>query len=239
MAESPNYGTPNYEMIKGWFSLTPEQDPPFWAINLMKYRAVAAYADGRETTRSGRDADDEYTPFGPLKAIGAMVAFAGDVTDQTGSDPAWDRVGIVRYPSRSAFIAMQQREDFKGKHVHKEAGMEFTIVMSCSPVWCSEGEVPAGGSYIVRVTRFADGALTPAGSSSSDPEGVRPIARFNVEGVIVGDERRWDEVRFDWVDDTALAAITASDAAAEQFTMTLRVFLDNLVSSVADAPQVG
>jgi len=86
-----------------------------------------------------------------------MVAFAGDVVDQHGSDPRWDRIGIVRYPSRAAFFAMQQRDDFKDQHVHKEAGMESTIVMSCLPVdGAPHAATPDGGQVVLRVRRFAD-----------------------------------------------------------------------------------
>ena len=43
---NPGYGTPNWEMLQRWLALPAEDDGPFWALNLMKYRAVAAYADG-------------------------------------------------------------------------------------------------------------------------------------------------------------------------------------------------
>src|SRR3954471_23044655 len=113
----PSYGTPNWEMIQRWFALAPEDDGPFWALNLMKYRPVAAYADtdpGLDTSAvSGKEADDAYSPLGPLAAVGAIVAFHGDVLDQPSGSPTWDRIGIVRYPSRAAFFAMQQRDDFK------------------------------------------------------------------------------------------------------------------------------
>jgi hypothetical protein len=140
MAErkGPGYGTPNWEMLGRWMELPPASDGPFWALNLMKYREVADYGDGDGepaggSSRSGREADDQYAPLGPLAAIGAMVAFHGDVVSQPVGSPAWDRVGIVRYPSRDAFFAMQRREDFKQQHVHKEAGMATTIVMACVP----------------------------------------------------------------------------------------------------------
>ena len=132
-SNKPAYGQVNVEMVNRWLQLPAEEDGPFWALNLMKYREVAAYADGNPSAVSGKAADDAYSPLGPLKAIGAMVAFHGDVLDQRAGDPQWDRIGIVRYPTRAAFFAMQQRDDFKDKHEHKEAGMEFTIVMSCLP----------------------------------------------------------------------------------------------------------
>ncbi len=229
----PRYGKINFEMISTWIGRSSEEDGPFWALNLMKYRQVAEYADGRETTRSGREADDEYVPRDSLHAIGAMITFAADVVDQRGSEPRWDRIGIVRYPSRAAFLEMQQRDDFKDKHVHKDAGMECTIVMSCLPV--STG-VAGEGTLVLRVARFDDGAtLAPI-------VGCRPVAAFGVEGVIVGDDRTWTSVAFDRCPDAATleAALLASDGAAECCALAFaEPALDRLIESIVAAAEGG
>jgi hypothetical protein len=230
MAErnAPGYGTPNREMIGRWLELPPEDDGPFWALNLMQYRPVADYGDGEDRGRSGREADDAYAPLGPLEAIGAMVAFHADVVGQPLGDPTWDRVGIVRYPSRAAFFAMQQREDFKAKHVHKEAGMAQTIVLSCRP----EGPASASGSggLVLTVERRADDE--PPGA----PHGA--VAAFSVEGVIVGDGRTWSSARFDRAADAAAseALVAAAATAEEAFVLVLEPLLDRLVESIETAP---
>ena len=241
MAEraDPTYGTVNWEMIKGWFALPPEQDTAFWAVNLMKYKAKAAYADGRDTELTGKEADDVYVPHGPLQAIGAMVAFGGDVVDQRGSEPRWDRIGIVRYPSRAAFLTMQQREDFKSQHVHKEAGMEVTIVMCCLPVaGAPVVPIPDEGDVVLRVRRFG-AAGRPADEAI---DGVVPLARFDVEGVIVGDDRSWDDVRFDVaIDADALAALLDVSGAEEAYAIVVRAIpgANRLAESITSAPVVG
>ena len=97
---APSYGEPNWDLVGRWLHLPPEEDGPFWALNLMRYREKAVYADGSDRGLSGQEADDAYAPLGPLGAVGAMVAFHGEVTDQTLGEPAWDRIGIVRYPTR-------------------------------------------------------------------------------------------------------------------------------------------
>ena len=204
---SPGYGTINTEMIGRWLSLDPADDGPFWALNLMRYREVAQYEaeDGDPgtgdastagaTPRSGRDADDEYAPLGPLAAIGAQVVFHGDVVDQPSGTPEWHRVAIVRYPTRAAFFAMQQRDDFRSKHVHKEAGMEFTIVMSCLPTSADDvaaATVTDAGTDSGTVTLVVelDGGDGDNGKLMTAPP-AGTIASFDVEGVIIGDERRW------------------------------------------------
>ena len=224
--KKPDYGTPNWEMIGRWLELPPEDDGPFWALNLMKYHAVAQYAaDAEGAEVSGRDADDAYTPRGPLAAVGAMITFAGDVVGQPLGAPAWDRVGVVRYPTRAAFFEMQRRDDFKDQHVHKEAGMEFTIVMATHPVTHDAASEP-GGQVVITV------APTDASfDETANLPGVTPIATFSVEGVIVGDERSFDHVRFDRVaDDTALAAVVARSAGAH--VVVVDVTIDRLIKSV-------
>lgn len=227
--KGPGYGTPNWEMLGRWMELPAEDDGPFWALNLMKYRAVADYGDGPdgEGGVSGREADDAYAPLGPLKAVGAMVAFHGDVTMQPLGSPRWDRVGIVRYPSRAAFFAMQQREDFKAKHVHKEAGMATTIVMSCLPTASNALDGP--GALVLTVERRGSSSV-----ATPDARGVTPVATFDVEGVIVGDERAWDAARFERAADvdTVIAAV----ADAEAFVLVLDPLIDRLVESIEAAP---
>ena len=45
-----------------------------WALNLMKYREWAEYADGRETNLTGVEADDVYLPHDHL-APSALESF--------------------------------------------------------------------------------------------------------------------------------------------------------------------
>ncbi|MEO1171512.1 MAG: hypothetical protein AAFX94_05595, partial [Myxococcota bacterium] len=45
-------------------------DGPFYMFNLIRYREMAVYADGRETDLTGREADALYAPTEYLEAIG-------------------------------------------------------------------------------------------------------------------------------------------------------------------------
>ena len=67
--------------------------------------------------------------------VGAEIVFVGDVDSQFLNDePHWDRVGIVKYPTRRAFIEMQSLPAFQELHAHKVAGMEQTIIIGCCPI---------------------------------------------------------------------------------------------------------
>ena len=105
MGARPTYpfGEPDWDTVTRWLHLEEADDGPVWMLNLMRYRPVAVYADGRETSITGREADDLYSPVGPLEAIGATVPLLADVTAQAGAeqfvlviDPLiWDLAGSV------------------------------------------------------------------------------------------------------------------------------------------------
>jgi hypothetical protein len=212
------YGTIDSEYAMRLATTPPDDDGPIWMVNLMKYREKADYADGRASEISGREADDLYAPIGPLTAIGAEPVFFADVDTQFLNDtPKWDRVGIVKYPSRRAFIEMQSRKDFQELHHHKEAGMAETIVCGClpmpvpalpadAPTWDDVPHPPtAEDPYVVviHVIKFKSEESRAEMATYSDhagriavPNGVRLAAWTQVEGTILGDGRHWDQIRF-------------------------------------------
>ena len=275
----PGYGQVNREYGMRLATTDPADDGPIWMLNLMSYKERADYADGSGPDVSGREADDLYAPIDVLAEIGAEVVFLADVDTQLlGHSPTWHRVGIVEYPTRRSFIEMQMRPDFATKHVHKEAGMAFTIVMGCLPIdppvpddieWVDWADVPHpptaddGPIAVLHVIRYADDAdgddADGAGESpprasrerlveyqtkafeSAGPHGVRIGGWFEVEDVIVGDGRSWDEVRFNLfpskaafmavaMDPARLAAQTEhrEPAMADTYTMILRPNIDRL-----------
>ncbi|HLH28138.1 MAG TPA: hypothetical protein VKW77_04440, partial [Acidimicrobiales bacterium] len=130
--------------------------------------------------------------------------------------------------------------DYKERFVHKEAGMEFTIIMGCLPDPATGGSAPpsAGeGDLVLRVRRLAGGR---GAGAPPDPQGVVPVARFEVDGVVLGDERSWDEVRVDRVTGgSATVAELARLDAAEQIVCVIEPRLDRLVESVVTAPAGG
>lgn len=222
MSAAPRYGQIDRDYGMRLATTPPDDDGPVWMVNLMSYRETADYADGRESTISGREADDLYAPTGPLAAVGAEIVFVADVCDQLlGDEPRWDRVAIVKYPTRRSFIEMQQRPDFQELHHHKEAGMSQTIVMGTQPMtgldldgtasadWRDVPHPPTaddGDVMVIHVLRFHDevGAETPDEMDEysrhaavvAGRHGGRIAGWFAVEGTILGDGRRWDQVRF-------------------------------------------
>ncbi len=195
-------------------------DDPVWMVNLMKYRERADYADGRDSGLSGREADDLYTPLEALAAVGAEIAFVGDVQQQLlGEEPTWDRVAVVRYPSGKKFIEMQSLPEFQRQHVHKDAGMRQTFVIGTSPIdlpgvndssvpWDEVPHPPTDDDpsvMVIHVLKYHEsGGSTPddmaeyqqAAGRVAQPHGARVDGWFAASGTIIGDGRTWDQVRF-------------------------------------------
>lgn len=155
----------------------PVADGPVYMLNLMKYHEVAQYEDGTDQV-SGREADDRYAPVEILADLGAQVTLFGDVV---ASSEDWDRVAVVRYPTRRSFIAMQSRPDFAEKHRHKRAGMHHTTIVALAP----PEEPPVDGRGRVLVELWSGDA----------PRNDAVATDFRAEGTIVGDGRRWDGAR--------------------------------------------
>jgi len=130
------YGKINKEYGFVLATCPPEKDGPIYMVNLMKYHEVAQYdsADTEAAPISGREADDKYNPASVLNKIGADMVFIGDVTGNYMGSEDWDRIAVVRYATRKSFIEMQSRKDFGEKHVHKNAGMQRTVIVCCRSI---------------------------------------------------------------------------------------------------------
>ena len=242
---SVRYGQIDFDYGLRLATTSEEEDGPVWMVNLMRYRATAQYSDGRDSTLSGREADDVYAPIESLAAVGAEVVFFGDVETQLLGDlPPWDRVAVVKYPTRRSFMDMQERKEFKDQHHHKDAGMEATIILGCQPF-----------AHPAAPEDLAEPAQVPHPSTADDPavmvvhviafdraeseleqsiehmtayqdhavrigvaNGVQIAGWFNVEGTIIGDGRQWDQVRFNAFPSRAafMAVVTDPERLAVQ-----------------------
>jgi len=228
-----SYGTIDQGYAADLATIAPDDDGPIWMVNLMRYRDRAVYADGRETDLTGRQADDAYAPFRPFRTVGAELVFLSDVEAQlVGDDQEWDRVAVVRYPTRRSFLEMQELPEYVELHEHKEAGMASTFVICCQPVEAPglPADAPAldsvphpstpedGPVVILHVLRYHEGQVSEdmeiyqdAAGRIALPHGVRIGAWLDVEGTIVGDGRGWDQIRFNVFPSRAAFLAVASD----------------------------
>jgi hypothetical protein len=237
--DEPRYGTPNREYLASWFQ---REDPggPMWALNLMKYRAVADYSDGRETTISGQQADDLYSPIGPLTEIGGRIVLAAPVIHQlVGDDTTWDRVAIAQYPYRTALIEMNMRPDFQELHVHKDAGMDSTIVMGTFPVEGDPIPEQASGAGADRLLLLQVVAATDTPDMAGGIDSIR-IGRFWIEDAFLGDGRKFAEARYDLISRTTAEELAAVGARQDDanYVVIADPVIDEVASSLTDTTRV-
>ena len=234
----PRYGKLNDSYIASWFQ---REDPggPMWALNLMKYRKRAEYADGRESSISGMEADDEYAPHEHLRKVGSRIVMMAPVVHQlVGDEHVWDRIAIAQYRDRMAIIEMSSNADFQKDEDHKEAGMDFTIVMATFPV---EGDpVPpqesgAGDDRLMLLQVVGD---ADAPDIAAEIDSVR-IGRFMIEDRFLGDDRTFAEARYDLVSRDAADELIASGSTSDtDYVVIADPALDDIARSLTDPSKV-
>ncbi|MBW1899027.1 MAG: DUF1330 domain-containing protein [Deltaproteobacteria bacterium] len=122
-----NHINPTGEQFKEFSS--QKDDGPFVMINLLKFKKEA---DG--SSEPGVKAYNRYmenvAPF--LDEAGGRLLWLGDVDDVfigTSRD-GWDRVMLVEYPSRKAFLDMISRPEYLKVHEDREAGLETSALLA-------------------------------------------------------------------------------------------------------------
>lgn len=113
---------------------------PVVMVNLLKFRPQATYpADSNESRCTGAEAYARYQHAFTVtvgEVSQASVLYEGPVNQVVIGDPAardadWDKVLIVRYPSRQHFLAMMADEQYRRSLVHRYAGLERTVLLQC------------------------------------------------------------------------------------------------------------
>ncbi|HNA36894.1 MAG TPA: hypothetical protein PLZ72_11135 [Microthrixaceae bacterium] len=203
-----------------------------------------------------------------------VVFFGDVTDQLLGDGPPWDRVAVVKYPTHRSFLEMQTREDFPAHHVHKDAGMEATFIIAgqpfAPPTWDGERPDPDrvphpstdedGPVVVVHVVAFdRDSADTPEALATSIahmdayqahaatvavPHGVSIDGWFRAEATVVGDGRRWDQVRFNRFPSRAAFMAVVFDpsrlevqhehrevAMSDTYTLIVRPQIDTLPAS--------
>ena len=211
-----------------------------WALNLMKYRARADYADGRETTLTGQEADDVYAPHDHLARVGSRVVLAAPVVHQlVGDDRVWDRIAIAQYRDRMALIEMNSADDFAEAEAHKDAGMEFTIVMATFPVDGDPVPPQISGADSDRLMLLQVVADADHPDLADEIESTR-IGRFWVEDRFLGDDRTFAEARFDLISRATAEQLAAHGITRDDgnYVVIADPAIDDVARSLTDPTQV-
>ena len=112
-------------------------DEPVYMLNLLKFRDVANYDDGRPAT--GREAYTHYAKaFGnmlrDLNIDGVETIYGGNANAVLIGDAEqgnWDAVAIVRYPDAKTMFETVSSEAYRAFHFHRSAGLEGQMLIAC------------------------------------------------------------------------------------------------------------
>lgn len=235
----PSYGKVNGDYFASVFA-RDEPGGPMWALNLMKYREVAEYADGRASKLTGLEADDAYAPHEHLAAVGSRLIFVAPVVHHLRGDSwLWDRVAIAHYRDRMAMVEMSSNEDFQKDEQHKEAGMDFTIVMATfpaegDPIPPQESGVAADQLMLVQVV--GDSTATDL----ADGVAATRVGRFRVEAAMLGDDRTFAEARFDVISHATAERLSSQDYVEDDsgYALIVDPATDEIARSLTEPTRV-
>jgi uncharacterized protein (DUF1330 family) len=108
---------------------------PIHMLNLVRLRARASYADGREAT--GEQAYTAYAEAsGPVfQRVGGKQHYVGlfETTVIGPSDERWDRVFIAEYPSYEAFVEMVRDPVYREAVKHRQAAVADSRLIRLQP----------------------------------------------------------------------------------------------------------
>jgi uncharacterized protein (DUF1330 family) len=113
--------------------MTDASDAPVVMLNLLRFRAAAAYPDGRPTCLTGRQAYDLYAAAMQkvLEEQGGRLLFAGDIASLVIGEveDIWDACALVEYPSATAFAAIVTSPEVAEIGVHRAAGLDGQLLI--------------------------------------------------------------------------------------------------------------
>ena len=116
---------PSKEQIEGF--LEPGPEGPICMVNLLKFKPMAEYEDGRETALTGSEAYAIYTEEVQklLESIGDYLGFEAQVQRlMIGEvEELWDAVALAVWPSRQAMLEVMQSAGMQAISVHRSAGL--------------------------------------------------------------------------------------------------------------------
>jgi uncharacterized protein (DUF1330 family) len=113
--------------------IADSSDHPVVMLNLLKFRAKAAYPDGHPSDLTGRQAYDLYAA--PMQKVveggGGRVLFGGAIASLVIGEveDLWDTSLLVEYPSAAAFAAIVTSPEVAEIGVHRAAGLDGQLLI--------------------------------------------------------------------------------------------------------------
>ena len=107
---------------------------PVCMVNLLKFKGLAEYEDDRFTELTGEKA---YGLYGKQMQVfveskgGEFLYFGSCAHLMIGSvDVLWDKVAIVKYPSKEEFVAIATAPEVASFGIHRVAGLKGQLLIA-------------------------------------------------------------------------------------------------------------
>ncbi len=112
-----------------------EDTGPIHMLNLVRFRDIAVYDDGRRATGA-----EAYASYGhesqPIFArVGGRIVWSGDFRLMLigPAEERWDRCFIAQYPSATAFVEMVKDPDYQRAVKHRQAAVADSRLIRFAP----------------------------------------------------------------------------------------------------------
>lgn len=132
----PAHLNPTAEQMQQFAEHMPA-DTPILMLNLLRFHQEAHYPDGSpHAACSGAEAYARYsrTALTKVREAGGevQVMARAHVALIAPADEHWDRMLLVRYPSRAAFLAMLADPDYRAATDHRTAALADSRLIGCT-----------------------------------------------------------------------------------------------------------
>lgn len=131
--------------------MSAETNGAFYLLNFLKFKPLAVYEDGRDSDLTGEQAYEIYVDAvrDAIAATGGRLMLMArlDTVSLGEIEELWDRVSVVMYPSRVAFLEMLKTSVLDEVRAHRTAGLagQINIEMSeLSGFWSDMMAAQAG-----------------------------------------------------------------------------------------------
>jgi uncharacterized protein (DUF1330 family) len=130
--------SPTEERLKSL--IEEDRDGPLQFLNLLGFYDTARYPNGHEMAQQGHSGAAAYKLYGAVAfrhviELGGQVTFFNEVEQALiGPDDDWDQIAIIQYPNTEAFIDMIRDPDYQAALVHRNAGLEKTVLLVSRPL---------------------------------------------------------------------------------------------------------
>lgn len=126
---------PNPDQLR--LFLSTSADAPLVMVNLLTFKSLAEYPDGRDPDLSGVDAYLRYAVAvqSCLRQVGGRALYSGPVAGLLLGhvEEPWDMVALAYYPNAAAMLEMVALPDYRDIEVHRLAGLKGQLNIRTTP----------------------------------------------------------------------------------------------------------